>query len=97
MFDRCVDQLTEVLCPHHVGRHGQRPSPEPGDLGGHAVDVVHRARRAHDVRPRFCEADGDAAPNSLARAGDDRDASVEAEPVQDHFAAARPAISGSSR
>ena len=94
------DEVVELLGLHHVGRHCERAPAQRFDLGGDRFDVARGACRADDVGARFGERDRDAATDALARAGDDRDLSVEPEAVEDHRrprGAARPAMSGRSR
>ena len=58
--------------------------PALADLGRDRFDVGLGARRAHDVGARFGEGPGATGADALARAGDDRDAPVEPESIEDH-------------
>ena len=85
------DQRLQLLGVGHVGRDRDRPAPAVADPAGDGVEVFLRARREHDVGPRFGERDGAARADALARAGDDGDAVGEVEPVLDHRGRVRPA------
>ena len=87
-----------------VGAHGEGAPAGLFDQPRHLVEVGRRPGRQHDVGPRLGEADGDAAADPQPGSGDDGDAVVEAEAVEDHERrarssddAARPATNGISR
>ena len=55
-----------------------------GDRGGRAHDVGFGAGRAHDVGTGLGEGDRGGGTDPAARAGDDRDETVETELIEDH-------------
>ena len=88
LFDRTGHECLELRGNRDVGRHGERAPSELAHVGRDLLDVGFGARRAHDIGTGFGQCPRAARADALARAGDDRDATVEAELVEDQFASA---------
>ena len=71
-----------------VGRHDERAPAERADVTGHLFEVGLGASRQRDVGAGLGQPDRDPAADAEPGAGDDRDAAVDREPVEDHRARA---------
>ena len=102
--DRRIDQPPPIVVHQDVGDDGESRAAGRLDLRDHLVEVGLGARTDHDAGSGLGQAQRDSATDALAGTGDDRDAPVEPELVEDHFVrpspncgAARPANNGRSR
>jgi hypothetical protein len=74
----------QVVGDRDVGLYRERVASSLTYLFGSRVDVGLGTSRAHDIGAGLGERDRARAADALPRAGDDRDATVEAEPIEDH-------------
>ena len=78
-----LDEGAEGVGVGDVSRQGEgSPSPSP-HLLGHLLEVRLGAGRQHDMRTGLGQSDGDAPPDAEPRPGDDGDAVVDAEAIED--------------
>ena len=89
LADRGVDEAVQIVGDGHVGAHRETAAAACADRGRSRVDVGLGAGGTDDVGAGFGQTDRNAGADALARAGDDGDAAVESESIEDHGALLR--------